>query len=51
MYDKIHYNKKKIPKSRDYTLLILLFLMWCHYYAKAFDRVGHNKLWKILKEI
>ena len=20
-------------------------------YAKAFDRVGHNKLWKILKEL
>ena len=20
-------------------------------YAKAFDRVGHNKLWKILKEM
>ena len=25
--------------------------MWCHYYAKAFDRGGHNKLWEILKEM
>ena len=24
---------------------------WFIYYAKAFDCVDHNKLWKILKEI
>ena len=29
-----------------YTRAILLFLMWCHYYAKAFDSVDHNKLEK-----
>ena len=41
----------KIPRSRDYTLLILLFLMWCHYYAKVFDNVDQDKLWKNLQEL
>ena len=41
----------KIPRGRDYTLLILLFLMWCHYYAKVFDNVDQDKLWKNLQEL
>ena len=33
-------------------MLVILYLLYCFIdYAKAFDCVGHNKLWKILKEI
>ena len=34
-------SKKQVPEK-------YLFLL---YYAKAFDCVAHNKLWKILKEM
>ena len=37
-----------IKKAREFQNNIYFCLM---YYAKAFDCVDHNKLWKILKEI
>ena len=37
-----HRKSKGIPKNIYFCFI---------YYAKAFDRVDHNKLWKILKEI
>ena len=39
----IHWIMEKEENSR--RILVLL-----HYYAKAFDYVDHNKLWKTLKE-
>ena len=36
-------KSKRVPKKKIYLCFID--------YAKAFDRVDHNKLWKILKEI
>ena len=36
-----------IEKAREFQKNIYFFI----YYAKAFDYVDHNKLWKILKEI
>ena len=35
--------------ANDFFLIIILFLFID--YAKAFDCVDHNKLWKILKEM
>ena len=35
-------------KAREFQKNIYFFFID---YAKAFDRVGHNKLWKILKEM
>ena len=40
-------NLKKIEKARELKKNLLLL----HDYAKAFDCVDHNKLWKILKEM
>ena len=37
-----------IEKSREFQQKICLFFID---YAKAFDYVDHNKLWKILKEM
>ena len=37
-----HQKSKRVPEKH-------LFLLY--YYAKAFDCVDHNKLWKILKEM
>ena len=37
-----HGKSKRVPEKH-------LLLLYC--YAKAFDCVGHNKLWKILKEM
>ena len=37
-----------IKKAREFQKNIYFF---CIDYAKAFDCVGHNKLWKILKEM
>ena len=48
-----HYHLSKfhvcwiIEKAREFQKKNLLLL----YYAKAFDCVDHNKLWKILKEM
>ena len=36
-----------IKKAREFQKNIYCFI----YYAKAFDCVDHNKLWKILKEM
>ena len=36
-----------IEKAREFQTNIYCFI----YYAKAFDCVDHNKLWKILKEM
>ena len=36
-----------MEKAREFQKNIYFFI----YYAKAFDYVDHNKLWKILKEI
>ena len=41
---------KKQDSSRK-TSTSLSFSTFFLYYAKAFDCVGHNKLWKILKEM
>ena len=38
-----HGKSKRVPEKNIYFCFID--------YAKAFDRVDHNKLWKILKEI
>ena len=38
-------HRKKQENSRKKNLLLLLR------YAKAFDYVNHNKLWKLLKEM
>ena len=37
-----------IEKARDFQKIIYFCFM---YYAKSFDCVDHNKLWKILKEM
>ena len=37
-----------IKKAREFQKKYLLLLYW---YAKAFDYVDHNKLWKLLKEM
>ena len=37
-----HWKSKRVPEKH-----LLLFID----YAKAFDRMDHNKLWKILKEM
>ena len=37
-----------IEKAREFQKNIYFFFI---YYAKAFDRVDHNKLWKILEEL
>ena len=37
-----HQKSKRVPEKH-------LFLLYC--YAKAFDCVDHNKLWKIMKEM
>ena len=51
--DTIIFNKIAnihwiIEKAREFQKNIYFCFM---YYAKAFDCVDHNKLWKILKEI
>ena len=38
-----HWKSKKVPEKNIYFCFID--------YAKAFDCVDHNKLWKILKEM
>ena len=43
--DNIHWI---IEKARDFQKSIFFYLID---YAKAFDCVDHNKLWKILKEM
>ena len=41
-----------IEKARVSEKLLLLNIYFCFIdYAKAFDCVGHNKLWKILREM
>ena len=40
----IHWT---IEKAREFQKNIY----FCFYYAKAFDCVDHNKLWKILKKM
>ena len=44
----IHYIHWIIEKARDFQKNIYFCFID---YAKAFDCVGHNKLWKILKEM
>ena len=46
--DQIANNLQIIEKAREFPKNIY----FCFFdYAKAFDCVGHNKLWKILKEM
>ena len=40
--------QKKIEKAREFQKNIYFYFID---YAKAFDCVDHNKLWKILKEL
>ena len=46
--DQIANNRWIIEKARDFQKNIYFCFID---YAKAFDCVDHNKLWKILKEI
>ena len=46
--DQIANIRLIMEKAREFQKNIYFCLT---YYAKAFDCVGHNKLWKILKEI
>ena len=45
--DQIANIRWVIKKAREFQKNIY----FCFDYAKAFDRVDHNKLWKILKEM
>ena len=45
--DQIANIRWFIKNAREFQKNIYFFI----YYAKAFDYVDHNKLWKILKEI
>ena len=45
---KIFINVCKVEKAREFQKNIYLC---CIDYAKAFDCVDYNKLWKILKEM
>ena len=38
-----HWKSKRVPEKNIYFCFID--------YAKAFDYVGHNKLWEILQEV
>ena len=46
--DQIANIRWIMEKAREFQKNIYFFFID---YAKAFDRVGHNKLWKILKEM
>ena len=46
--DQIANNRWIIKKAREFQKNIYFFFID---YAKAFDCVDHNKLWKILKEM
>ena len=46
--DQIANNHQSIEKAREFQKNIYFCLID---YAKAFDCVDHNKLWKILKEM
>ena len=46
--DQIANTRWMIKKAREFQKSIYFCFI---YYAKAFDSVDHNKLWKILKEM
>ena len=46
--DQIANIRWIMEKAREFQKIIYFCFID---YAKAFDRVGHNKLWKILKEM